>query len=249
MNNHPQKTKDAKLQPIRQQIRDGHSAEHGFLHIPKTGGSGVSIYAKELARRGYKFPVVFPHGWTFREIRRNFPKMKVSFILRDPLDRMISGFNSRLRQGRPTYNIVWTPAEAAAFTLFPTVRHWLDALLSEEEFHISAVNFAMSSVRLLHWNYAFYFEGVKALDEFEESFEVIGSMDSMGTFVDQLTALTAAPASIAAELYEKRHESASKVSETLAAYSDEERARIQKALGKEYRIYQALLRHAATRKA
>lgn len=234
------KTNEAKVRTIREQIRNGWSGDHGFLHIPKTGGSGVSTYGKELVKRGYRFPVVFPHGWTFREIRENFPRMKVSFILRDPLDRMISGFNSRLRQGRPTYNIVWTPAEAAAFTLFPSVRHWLDALLSDDEYHISSVNFAMRSIRHLHWNYAFYFERVKVVDEFKESFETIGSIDAVGPFVDRLTATAGAPAAVADELYEKRHESGSRASDALSGYSPDELKRIRNALGREFRIYQAL---------
>jgi hypothetical protein len=49
-------------------------------------------------------------------------------MLRDPIDRFVSGFNSRRRRGRPLNNFEWTQDEAAAFTAFPTANDLAEAL-------------------------------------------------------------------------------------------------------------------------
>ena len=119
--------------------------------------------------------------------------------------------------------------------------------MSDDDYHVSAVNFAMRSIRHLNWNYAFYFEGVKSVGEFSDRFGTVGSMEAVGRFVEALTAISAAPASIADELYKKRHESSAKSSDALAAYSPDEIARIRKALVREYRIYRELKRFSVSR--
>ena len=89
---------------IRRQLRAGHGAEVGFLHLPKTGGSGIVSLGRKLVKDGQPFPVCFSHVWSFADVRERYPKMRVTVVVRDPLERAISGFNSRLRQGRPPHH-------------------------------------------------------------------------------------------------------------------------------------------------
>ncbi len=235
------KKKNHKVEKIHNQIKAGYSAEYGFLHIPKTGGSGVREYGKGLVKRGYRFPCHFGHGWKIEEILTQFPKMKINFILRDPLSRMISGFDSRLRQGRPTYTSIWTPGEASAFILFPTIKHLLDAILSDDDYQQSAAAYTMRNVRHLHWNYNYYFKNMETLEQSSANFRLIGTMETLGEFIEGVTAQAGAPRSLANELYGKRHESTSKSGNVLDSYSSKEILRIKNFMRREYRIYNELL--------
>lgn len=62
--------------------------------------------------------MLHPHAVGLADIPPGEP---VVFFLRDPLARLVSGFHSRRRQGRPRYDVPWTAAEATAFARFPDV--------------------------------------------------------------------------------------------------------------------------------
>ncbi len=238
---------DPRVRAIREQIRNGRSPELGFLHIPKTGGSGVARFGRRIVARGYRFPCVFGHGWKVEQILTHFPEMRLCFILRDPLSKMISGFNSRLRQGRPTYNRVWSPnslwspAEAAAFAMLPSARDLLDAILSEDEFRQSSLAYAMHAIRHLRWDYPFYFKDVATVRARSDRFALIGDISNVAGFIERIAILSGVPAGLAAELYEKRHEAGGKSGDPLAELSAEQIERIRLHLRKDYRIHRELL--------
>lgn len=241
MKSKSRQAEDPRVRAIREQIRSGHSPRLGFLHIPKTGGSGVTKFGKELVARGYQFPCIFGHGWKVEEILTHFPEMRLCFILREPLSKMISGFNSRLRQGRPTYNSLWSPAEAAAFAMLPSTRHLLDAMLSDDEYQQSALAYAMHAVRHLRWSYSFYFKDVPSVKARAAHFELIGDISSLSDFIGRITVLSGAPAALAAELYQKRHEAGGGSGDPLAGYTEEQVARIRDHLRRDFRIHRELL--------
>ena len=83
-----------------------------FLHIGKTGGSAV----KE-AIAGRPGIALHEHGARLCDIPPGEP---VFFTVREPLARYVSAFNSRLRAGRPRYDVPWSPGEAKAFAAFAT---------------------------------------------------------------------------------------------------------------------------------
>ena len=83
-----------------------------FLHVGKTGGSSV----KE-AIAGWPGITLHPHGIRLADIPVGEP---VFFTIREPLARYVSAFNSRLRAGRPRYDVAWSEGEARAFALFTT---------------------------------------------------------------------------------------------------------------------------------
>jgi hypothetical protein len=78
----------------------------------------------------------------------------VLFMLRDPVDRFVSGFNSRRRRGRPLNNTEWTQDEAAAFTTFPTANDLAEALSAAEDRRRAAAVAAMHGIYHVKSSYA-----------------------------------------------------------------------------------------------
>lgn len=229
-----------EISKITDRMDNGYSKKYGFLHIPKTGGSSIEVFGRELVKLGHPFPCPFPHFWRAPEILDAFPRMKLIFVVRDPLERAISGFNSRLRQGRPTYDIIWTNVEATAFAHFPSAKHFLQALLNEDEYSRSAAIYATRAISHLNWNYIFYFRDIDFIRNNSGRFQLIGDINKMDNFISTITGLAGAPPKIAEKLYSKRHEAGIRPAKVLEGYSEEEIAKIRSFFAKEYEIYDAL---------
>ena len=90
-----------------------------LLHIRKTAGTALKHALEPFAAEG---TVAFALRLCGHPVRLEHvpPGDRVAFTLRDPVDRFVSGFLSRLRQGRPRHDYPWTPTEAEAFARFPT---------------------------------------------------------------------------------------------------------------------------------
>jgi hypothetical protein len=73
-------------------------------------------------------------------------------VVRDPASRFVSGFNSRLRQGRPRYNMPWTEAERTAFAVYPTADALAQGLADDDPFARRAMG-VIGHLRhpLTHW--------------------------------------------------------------------------------------------------
>lgn len=150
--------------------QDGRDQQICFLHIGKTGGT----YIKSL----FEEPNIKPsnlflggHGDTLVSTAANYGRTrKIAFTFRDPAERFVSGFLSRMRQGRPTYNINWTPAEAMAFTFFDTPNRLAEALSSQDERQKSAAYFAFTAILHLKLDYVHYlFSSQLLLEEFSRN--------------------------------------------------------------------------------
>ncbi|HEX4861454.1 MAG TPA: sulfotransferase family 2 domain-containing protein [Rhizomicrobium sp.] len=91
------------------------SAPVHFLHIRKTGGMALKAALSPVAaERGL---LLREHGTTLAKVPKG---ERVVFVVRDPVSRFVSGFNSRLRMGRPLFDRPWNAAEAQAFAAFKT---------------------------------------------------------------------------------------------------------------------------------
>lgn len=111
------------------------------LHIRKTGGSALfDALSPWAASHGL---VLHPHGVRLLDIPRT---ETVVFTVRDSESRFCSGFNSRLRCGRPRNDIPWTAAETIAFARFPTPDHLAMALSSPTVGLRRAAQEAMSAI-------------------------------------------------------------------------------------------------------
>ena len=111
------------------------------LHIGKTGGSalGEALWPHALACG----IVLHGHDCTLRDIPSG---EGVAFIVRDPVRRFVSGFNSRLRKGAPRTFVDWTEAEALAFSQFATPAALSDGLVSDDDTVRHAAAAAMNGI-------------------------------------------------------------------------------------------------------
>jgi len=100
----------------------------GFIHIRKSGGTAV----KKMLRTDSRF-VLHKHNMTLEKLWHNDPHRRVFFIVRDPIERFVSGFNSRLRQGAPAHK--WQRAASnLAMHSINHVRHPLKTWLHNPDF-------------------------------------------------------------------------------------------------------------------
>ena len=84
-----------------------------FMHIGKTGGTALR-FALHDVRSATAYRLVL-HG--HRAHLDGIPVgEKFFFSVRDPIDRYVSAFLSRQRQGRPSHYRPWTEGEATAFS-------------------------------------------------------------------------------------------------------------------------------------
>lgn len=80
-----------------------------MLHIGKTGGTAMkAVFATVGDKARYEI-ITHRHYTRIIKVPRG---EKVFFVVRDPVDRFVSGFNSRLRRGEPRYFTEWTEGGA-----------------------------------------------------------------------------------------------------------------------------------------
>jgi hypothetical protein len=132
-----------------------------FLHIGKTGGTavksalhgaGVGYFREENASKFAEtaYGRVHLHNHAFR-LRHVPPDDYAVFFVRDPIARMVSGFQSRLKSGQPRYRSDWTPDERTAFEAFPTPQRLAAALASDDPEERSLARWAMGRIRHLRF--------------------------------------------------------------------------------------------------
>lgn len=135
-----------------------------FLHIGKTGGTFLKALVENSAR---KSPSLYlgKHADTLLSTMKSFGRQrKLAFFFRKPDERFVSGFEARMRQGRPRYNSLWTAGEAAAFSFFSTPNDLAEALSATSERSRSAAYFAFEHIFHLHKGYVHYLESTDALE-------------------------------------------------------------------------------------
>jgi hypothetical protein len=128
-----------------------------FMHVGKTGGTSVNRFFHDCHRAGLRVPIVLNHNWSFQMARTRYPGAKIIVVLRDPLERIVSGFKSRLREGRPLGH-PWRNDEAVAFSHFKSAESFIHALSSDEDYDISATRFCFRSINHLRRGYNYQFE-------------------------------------------------------------------------------------------
>ena len=122
-----------------------------ILHIPKSGGSALRFALREArAKAGgelvSEWGPVWGHDHRYRMIHLA-PEDKVIFSLRDPVTRFVSSFYSRLREGRPRYEMKWTKRERRSFEHFQTPGELACALAQPRGKARSHAVYAMRSIR------------------------------------------------------------------------------------------------------
>jgi len=112
-----------------------------FLHISKTGGTALKYALRPHAEAlGLQ---LHDHTVTLHDIPTG---ENVVFFVRKPIERFVSGYLSRQRQGLPRYAQPWSDAERAAFKLFPTANALAEALGSPD---LALMKAAMEATRVI----------------------------------------------------------------------------------------------------
>ncbi len=135
-------------------------SKYVFMHVGKTGGTSINAFFQNCDKAGLRVPIVLNHNWSFQMARLRYPKAKIFVVLRDPLERIISGFNFRLREGRPAGH-PWTANEAIVYSHFGNVDFFMDALCSDEPRDISALRFCFKNINHLRRGYRYHFGDIR----------------------------------------------------------------------------------------
>ena len=219
---------------ILKQISEGRDSTRAYLHIGKTGGTTFRAAAERVASsEPFRVPLIFHHDWTVPKIRAAFPGIKISFVLRDPLERIVSGFMSRLRQGRPTYQSPWTVEEATAFLYFRDARSYLDAILSEGEYEMSAVDFATRSIAHIRRGYRFHIPNTDTASKWLGS---VGTLASLEHFAQQLLGC---PGELG-----HAHGNPVPADDVLKSYQADELDRLRQHFAQEYQVFGDVMKAA-----
>jgi hypothetical protein len=121
------------------------------LHIGKTGGTALKAALAPFAAEG-KFVL---HGHKTR-CRDCPPGSLLFFVVRHPVDRFVSAFNSRLRRGRPRFDNPWSLRQAIVFSLFRSPNALAEGLGSRNPLVRLAARLSMRAIghlrrRLSYW--------------------------------------------------------------------------------------------------
>lgn len=171
------------------------SREIHFLHIGKTGGSSVKDYWTSLQAslppesRMAAVLHVHSHDTNLESVVAQDPHARIAFIYREPLERFVSAFYSRLRNGRPRYDSVWSVEEAISFGYFATADDLLDALDGDDERMQSAARFALQHVSHLKRDFSHYLGGVETLEKFRENIVFACELTTLDERVHELFSL------------------------------------------------------------
>lgn len=213
---------------------------HVVFHIPKVGGSAYMNASNVMAKDGHIMPLMLAHAWNLRMVKKALPDLKVCALIRDPLERTVSGFNSRWRQGRPTRNSFWRPEEAISFSIYRDVRAFLDALISEDEFDLSATKFALANIHHLSHGFSFYFGNVRFIEKNKDNIAYIAHVNDSLELWKILGAQTGVPEEVIEQNFVRAHVSPVSTKSILDEYSAGDIEKMKSRLKREYNVYEAL---------
>lgn len=156
-------------------MRQDAKTNYGVLHNRKTGGTALKEIIDQQKQRTPGLNVSFyGHAMTFPLFVKNHPADKAVFFIRDPLSRFVSGFYSRLREGRPRYYHPWTKAEAKAFKRFQTPNQLAESLFASRIFERWAAMAAMKSIGHVRHTYLAFLGDLSFLNKNASRIAFIG---------------------------------------------------------------------------
>jgi hypothetical protein len=163
-----------------------------FMHIGKTGGTTLKAVLTQHNNRSPDLAVeLHPHSVTLPWLETNRPEHRCIFFVRDPIDRFVSGFNSRLRCGRPRYNFPWSQGEAITFSYFRTANDLAEGLDSPERSRRCAARVGMREIAHVRQGLADFLVSAEYLEDCKQagSFFFIGTQETFRHDLESLRAL------------------------------------------------------------
>ena len=154
----------------------------GFLHIGKTSGvSLLNFFTKLNDQNNKNVPTWFSHEWKLKDIIKYHPNIKISLILRDPVERIVSGFYSlQHRKGA-----VWIYDEALCHSFFTEVEDYLRALVDENNIlEKNKAEYVTVTNRHIRRGYKFYFENNELIDKNIDKFYYLGSLNDIKNSIE-----------------------------------------------------------------
>ena len=136
-----------------------------YLHIGKTGGTLISAVLRSLPREHRAQFHIHAHNVTLSQAIETRPQVPVFFSVRRPAEIFVSGFNSRRRQGRPTYDRPWNRREAVAFSLFKTPNELAESLSAEDRYQKACAEFSMVSINHVLKGLRWHLHGIERLEQ------------------------------------------------------------------------------------
>ena len=167
------------------------STEHvHFLHVGKTGGTALVHAFRNFPPTGNRIFTLHGHITTLTDIPVG---EKVVFVLRNPPSRFVSGFNSRLREGKHRYNAPWTDDERIAFERFPCPNGLAEAIRSEVPQERAAAEHAMNTIIHVSDRYSKWFGSLEYLMDRQADIKFIGFQETLSDDFEKLKTVLGIP--------------------------------------------------------
>jgi hypothetical protein len=207
-----------------------HRPQAHMLHIGKTGGTAMKHVFNALD------PSVGTYQVTVHKHVQRLPRIqkghKVFFVVRDPVDRFVSGFNSRLREGKPRYYTPWTEAERVAFSHYSSPDSLGRALSSEDVAERAQAYTAMSVIRHVRDSYWDWFGNWEYLESRADDILLIQWFPDLTATFPRLRQLLGLPETVVLPSDDlNTHRSPADVDKTL---SDVARANLERWYGRDF---------------
>lgn len=153
--------------------------KYGLLHIGKTGGTAAKTVLRESNKlESGEVVKFFKHEDGLAAIAEGNLCERLIFFIREPVDRFVSAFNSRLRMGYPRHNGKWNVREEVAFAHFKTPNELAEGLSSDDpEIQEVAVG-SMMSIMHLRRSYEHYLGSVELLEQEKDRIYFIGATET-----------------------------------------------------------------------
>jgi len=180
------------VRPLQYGFFDRRPRAH-FIHVGKAGGTALKeTLAAHLGESRYDI-VLHTHPFSFGGA---LPGEKVFCVLRDPLERFVSAFNYRLREGRPYQYAPWTSDEALAYAAFATPDALGCALSSEDPRIRARAHSAMVSIRHVRDSYWRWFDSSEYMRSRIDDLLLIMWLPDLSVTLPRLLELLGLPDSI-----------------------------------------------------
>ncbi len=165
-----------------------------WLHIPKTGGMccqnsldwlppsiGNNIESM-ITSNDYRI-IRCPHEQIFQPLTNE----QYIFFVRSPIDRFVSGFISRLRQGQPLLKILYSEAERQTFALYPSPEHLANDLYHDNPQTQTIARECLQSIIHLRLSLKTYLNSCQYLETYQNQIFYVGRTEHLTDDFNLLT--------------------------------------------------------------